>query len=79
MFSLTIDILCMFWWALECVKNLTHCLHRVEHSPLVAAATICVIQNVTPYWEELLCVNTISNMIRIYTLKIKTNISCVAD
>ena len=25
-----------------CVKNLTHCLHRGEHSPLVAPATVVV-------------------------------------
>jgi predicted membrane protein len=62
-----------------CVKNLTHCLHGVEYSPFAATATVGVKQSVAPYWEEVLCVNTISNIIRIYTLRIKANVSCVAD
>jgi hypothetical protein len=61
------------------VRNFTHLHQCVDHSPFAAPATVGVKQNVTPYWEEVLCVNTISNMIRIYTLKIKVNISCVAD
>jgi len=63
----------------RCVKNLTHFLQCAKHSPFATPATICVKQDVTPYWEKVLCVNTISNMIRISTLKIKVNISCVAD
>jgi len=79
MFSSAIDILCLFWCVLEGVRRILHTVSielSIHQSRLLLPRGL---QNVTRVWEKVLYVNTISNMIRIYTLEMKANVGCVAD